>query len=129
MAESRRAQSQRRASQLGIRDDLYPEDVGEPRSTVATKGAEDKIFALLVEDQYSAKHGACLCDLVDVPDAIRKLGEFAQHAHGPSGSSATCLGNASDQNLPRGHLRLLTRLSWLSWLSWLSALSCVSCMS
>jgi len=78
MAKSRRAQSQRRTSQLGIRDDLYPEDIGESGSTVAAKGAEDKILAFLVEDQYSTEHGACLCDVADLPGVmeVRRIGNI-----------------------------------------------------
>ena len=82
MAKSRRAQSQRRASQLGIRDDLYPEDVGEPGSTVAAKGAEDKILAFLVKDQYSAEHGACLYDVAELPGVmeVRRIANIKIHA-------------------------------------------------
>src|SRR6202043_1905256 len=93
MAECRRAQSQRRASQLGIRDDLYPEDVGESGSTVAAKGAEDEILAFLVKDQYSAEHGACLCDLAELP-GVKEVGRttnIEMHA-AVHRSSPICLG-------------------------------------
>ena len=56
MAESRRAQSQYRRSYLSIGDDLDAEDVSQSRTAVGTKGSEDEVLPLLIEDQNTAEH-------------------------------------------------------------------------
>lgn len=60
MAESGEAESEDWGANLGIGDDLDAEDVGEAGSAVVSKGAEDQIFALLVEDQYAGEHSEWL---------------------------------------------------------------------
>ncbi len=57
MAEGRGPESEDWGADLGIGDDLNAEDVGEAGPTVISKGAEDEIFAFLIEDQYAGEHG------------------------------------------------------------------------
>lgn len=69
---------------------MYPKDVGESGSTVATKGAEDEILAFLVKDQYSAEHGSCLCNLAEL-SGVKEVRRNCQH------KDATELSNLSWQ--------------------------------
>jgi hypothetical protein len=52
---------------------LDAKNVREAWSTVAAEGAEDEVFAFLVENQYSAEHVADLLDLSRVVQSrVRK---------------------------------------------------------
>ena len=57
VAERRRAEREDGRADLRIGDDLDAEDVGEAGPTVLPEGAEDKVFAFLVEDEDSGDHG------------------------------------------------------------------------
>ena len=50
MAEGRGAESEDGGADLGVGDDLNAEDVGEAGAAVVAEGAEDEVFAFLVED-------------------------------------------------------------------------------
>ena len=56
MAEGGRAQGEDRGADLGVGDDLDAEDIGETGATVISKGAEDEVLALLVENKNSRQH-------------------------------------------------------------------------
>lgn len=56
MAKGRAAQRQDGRPHLGVGDDLDAEDVGKARPAVVAKGAEDEVFALLVEDEHAGEH-------------------------------------------------------------------------
>ncbi len=56
MAEGCAAESEDGGADLGVRDDLDAEDVCEAGAAVVAKGAEDEVFALLVEDEDAGEH-------------------------------------------------------------------------
>lgn len=56
MAESRGAQSQNRGSHLRVRDDLDAKDVGQTGAALSAEGAEDEVFAFLVEEENAGEH-------------------------------------------------------------------------
>ena len=56
MAEGRRAKCEDRRADLGIGDDLYAKHIGEARPAVVSKGAEDEVLALLIEDENAGEH-------------------------------------------------------------------------
>lgn len=56
MAKGRASERQDGRPDLGVGDDLDAEDVGEARPAVVAKGAEDEVFALLVEDEHAGEH-------------------------------------------------------------------------
>lgn len=49
MTEGRAAQCQDRGPDLRVGDDLDSEDIGESWATIVAEGAEDEVFALLIE--------------------------------------------------------------------------------
>lgn len=57
MAERRGSQRQNGRADLGVGDDLDAEDIGEARAAVIAEGAEDEVFAFLVEDKNTGEHG------------------------------------------------------------------------
>ena len=58
VAEGGGAEREDRRADLRIRDDLDAEDVGEPGPAVVAEGAEDEVFAFLVEDKDAGDHGS-----------------------------------------------------------------------
>ena len=56
MAEGRGAEREDRGADLRVGDHLDAEDVGEAGPAVVAEGAEDEIFALLVEDEDAGEH-------------------------------------------------------------------------
>lgn len=50
MAESCASKGKDRRADLGVRDYLDAEDVGETGTAVVAEGAEYEVFALLIED-------------------------------------------------------------------------------
>lgn len=56
MAERGAAEGEDGRADLGVADDLDAEDIGEARAAVVAKRAEDKVLALLVEDEYPGQH-------------------------------------------------------------------------
>lgn len=60
MAEGGASEGEDRRPDLGVRDHLNPEDVGQAGSAVVAEGAEDEVLALLVEDEDAGQHvGGC----------------------------------------------------------------------
>ena len=57
MAERCRAQGENGRAHLWVGDDLDAEDVGESGAAVVAEGAENEVFAFLVEDEDAGEHG------------------------------------------------------------------------
>lgn len=58
MAERCRAQGENGRAHLWVGDDLDAEDVGESGAAVVAEGAENEVFAFLVEDEDAGEHCA-----------------------------------------------------------------------
>lgn len=56
MAKGRASERQDGRPHLGVGDDLDAKDVGKARPAVVAKGAEDEVFALLIEDEHAGEH-------------------------------------------------------------------------
>lgn len=69
VAEGGAAEGEDGRPDLGVRDDLDAEDVGETGPAVVPKGAEDEVLALLVEDEDAGQHDVAGRRVVCVPRA------------------------------------------------------------
>lgn len=56
MAKGRGAQSEDGRADLRVGDDLDAEDVGQAGAAFGAKGAEDEVFAFLVEEKNAGEH-------------------------------------------------------------------------
>jgi hypothetical protein len=71
MAECGASEGEDRRADVGIRDDLDTEDVGEAGAAVGSEGAKDEVFAFLVEDQDAGYHDAWIVEIWDIVSRLK----------------------------------------------------------